>query len=245
MKTLHILKGGSGAGKGTRVCQLMEYLRAAGNNCETIHWQKGDKNIPVGKYFPALSLFVAGKYNISNKSGLTSWNGVDHLHSTFSKSEYVRDMLKNIVEKFKVQHMILEGEPMFLSDKYRPAFLNEFYQPDQLFIDYYLYDNRDQYDERIIGRSGKAAGDTGWQRCSQYRKEVETSRGEVTNPDTTHVSFSDISEDVHVFGLRWAREFNKLNGAVLDLKGLIQWCKDNPMTRKIGEADPLNKSSLW
>lgn len=246
MKSLHILKGGSGAGKGTRVCQLMEYLKSAGYNSETLTKEIEGKQRAIGKLFPGIGLFVPGKYNISNKSNLTSWNGVDYLHSSFKKAEIVRNMLKEIVEEYNIEHMILEGEPMFLSDKYRPQFLDEFYNPDHIEITYYIYDSREQYDERIIGRSGKKAGDTGWERCQQYSKEMVTSVNEsAIVGQKCRVTGTVASEEAYIFALNWATKFNNMVGPIIDTSNLVEWCKANPMLRTVGESDPLNKSQLW
>lgn len=244
MKTLTILKGGSGAGKGTRVCQLMEYLKADGNTCETINYKLDGKTKVVGKFFPAFGLFVPGKYSVSNKSGLTSWNGMDHLHAAFGKAEVVRDILSDLVDELGVQHMILEGEPMFLSDKFRPKFLSEFYKPDVMSFIYFTYTSREEYDERIIGRSGKPSGDTGWQRVAQYEVEYDKTVKEAEWL-VCDVKKCPATQPPHEFVVDWLLNLNTIAGAMVDVDHAREWCQANPMTRKIGESDPLNKSSLW
>lgn len=245
MKNLFVLKGGSGAGKGTRVCQLMEYLKALGNNCQTIVYNNNGKNIPVGKYFPAFGLFIPGKYSLSNKSGLTSWAGVDYLHSVFKTAEKAREVIKELINSsdLQVNHLILEGEPMFLSDKYRPLFLKEFYSPENIYISYFQYDNREQYDNRIEGRSGKKSGDSGWTRIASYLSEFNVSCDEATKTEKCYVSSTSVDEQPFLF-------VNETLTRMLDvvapkLSETKEWCEANPMLRSVDGEDPLNKSSLW
>ena len=43
---------------------------------------------------------------------------------------------------------------MLLSDKFRPEFIESEYRPERLVISYFMYTEREQYDQRIAGRSG-------------------------------------------------------------------------------------------
>lgn len=248
LKSLTILKGGSGAGKGTRVAQLMEYLRSHSYNSETATYRDEEgKSHAVGKFFPAIGLFIAGKYNISNKSGLTSWNGVDSLHSTFKTAEKTREVIKSMVEILRAEHVILEGEPMFLSDKYRPKFLYEFYAPEVVNIIYYMYNGREQYDERILGRSGKLAGDSGWTRVASYEKEYPVSVEEAKSFNGSMVTFCPVDQRVGEF-TRWflCDNVSKFIGKeIFNFKEVLHWCEANPMLRSVSGEDPLNKNGLW
>lgn len=247
MQTVTVLKGGSAAGKGSRVSQLMEYLKSLGHNCVTVvhKCNETQKTRAVGKHFPALNLFIPGKYNISNKSGLTSWNGVDYLHSAFNTAERTREVIKEMCDELEVEHLILEGEPMFLSDKYRPTFLNEFYNPSRLLsIIYFMYDNREQYDDRIVGRSGKKSGESGWSRIKGYEAEIPKTIEECKfSEKTTMIENVSVEEEPYKFVLRMMRDIiQSINNNDSEIQ---EWCEANSTLRKVGESDPLNKSALW
>lgn len=244
MKSIIILKGGSAAGKGTRVCQLMEYLKSKGHNCTTVSFDNEGKKIALGKYFPAFELFIPGKFSISNKSGLTSWSGMDYLHGTLGTSEKAREAVKQICDELSVEHVIMEGEPMFLSDKYRPEFLKEFYEPEKIYMKYFMYQNRKQYDERIIGRSGKASGDSGWSRVANYLTEYGKSQQEAANVEGATILSVSVDEAPYVF-VQDALDLLSSSAEMFDPMEVMDWCDANPMLRKVGEADPLNKNSLW
>lgn len=247
MKNLIILKGGSGSGKGTRVCQLMEYLKSQNNNCETVHYIHNNKKVSVGKFFPAFGIFIPGKYSISNKSGLTSWSGVDTLHGMFKTAEATRNIIKELCLEYSVKHLILEGEPMFLSDKYRPLFLDEFYNPETIIINYFQYDNREQYDARIMGRSGKKSGDSGWSRIKSYHTEYQTSLEEATQVNSALIHSCSIDEQPEEFVVRTLNLIYQDASSELRTSepSIYEWCKANPMFRSVEGQDPLNKSNLW
>jgi hypothetical protein len=245
MKTfnMHILKGASGTGKGTRVSQLIEWLKTQ----ETpIVWTPQKK--PFGLLFPKHGFMFIGCYTESNKSGLTSWSSMDMVHATVKTADAGREILRRAKEyaiensSFDTVSLVVEGEPMFLSDKYRPKFISEFYEPDNLYMSYFVYASREQYDQRIRCRSGiDKGGDSGWSRADGYPKEFEKSKQEAVLLDkpSCFITMHQFDEEVSLWGSI------ALNRQGFDPKEFEIWSEKNKMLRSIG-TDPLNKSrKLW
>ncbi len=177
MKNMIVIKGTSGTGKGTRVVQLIEFLRT---KYEPVvrEYTHGGKTRPFGLVFEELKLMFVGQYTRSNKSGLTSWTSMDAIHAAVGKGEIAREFISQYLSDGYT--LVCEGEPLMLSDKWRPEWMFNNYKLDNLAMLYFHYANREQYDARIIGRSGKKAGDGGWARNVSYPKEFEASRVEMS-----------------------------------------------------------------
>uniref|UniRef100_A0AAU8KYA4 Thymidylate kinase n=1 Tax=Serratia phage Kevin TaxID=3161161 RepID=A0AAU8KYA4_9CAUD len=176
MSKMIVIKGTSGTGKGTRVVQLIEFLRT---KYEPVvrEYGVGNKTRPFGLVFEELKLMFVGQYTRSNKSGLTSWTSMDAIHAAVGKGEIAREFLSQYLADGYT--LVCEGEPLMLSDKWRPEWMVKHYGLEKLSMLYFHYEDRDQYDARIIGRSGKKAGDGGWARNVSYPKEFEASRNEM------------------------------------------------------------------
>lgn len=201
MQNLFVIKGTSGTGKGTRVAQLIEFLHTKEEPDELFFTSLGKtpKQKPLGLLFRSLGLVFIGGYTVSNKSGLASWTSMDSLHAALKTGEAARAELKKLFDQG--YSLVCEGEPLMMSDKWRPEFLMDFFKPNKLVMVYFHYTDRKDYDERIKNRSGKPAGDSGWSRNESYGKEyvktceemmslVEKTRGNVvtTCQDFLHVS---------------------------------------------------------
>lgn len=204
MKSMIVVKGPSACGKGTRVVQFIEFLRTHFTPNE-LTYPDGKKVRPLGLAFEELGLLFVGQYVTSNKSGLSSWSSMDAIHSALGSGDLARDMLREYTNKGYT--LVCEGEPLMLSDKWRPKFLFSFYGLDTLSLIYFHYKDRAEYDARIIGRSGKAAGDSGWTRNESYPKEFsEKSRKEML---AIYNSPSDITAcekvEAYMFGERGKR----------------------------------------
>lgn len=189
MKSMIVVKGPSGTGKGTRVVQFIEFLRTMFTPSEITYTDGAERSgklkvKPLGLAFDELKLLFVGCYTTSNKSGLASWTSMDTLHASTGSGEVARDMLKSYADQGWT--LVCEGEPLMLSDKWRPKFLFDYYGLDTLSLIYFHYVNREDYDARIVGRSGKKAGDSGWSRNEGYPKEFQKSVKEMINISGGH-----------------------------------------------------------
>lgn len=253
-----VVRGTSGTGKGTRVVQFIEWLRGSFNP-EPIVYEYNNKPLQCGFWFKEINLVFIGKYTKSNKSNLTSWTSMDFIHSTLKTSELANSLVKYIGLKYKNATIILEGEPMMQSHRWRPSFVHSDLGYNNMAFISFVYETREQYDERIIGRSGKAAKETGWSRNEQYKKDVDkvhcefSSAGYVLEADTSNEMF--IKPAANGNGIKNVG-YNKLLpydsavsslgefiiefvGLDLDVSNFKEFCKTSPMLRSIGGTDPL------
>ena len=256
-KKIIVIKGSSATGKGTRVVQFIEWLRTM-YEPRVVEYSVGSKTRPFGLAFDELKLFFVGQYTVSNKSGLASWTSMDTIHATTGSGEIARSFVKDFMgDGFT---MVCEGEPLMQSDKWRPVYMREYYGVDDISIMYFSYPSRVQYDERVVGRSGKKAGDSGWSRNESYPREFEKSKDEMiqigfnvaadiysgldvlyqdgVGPEGRRGELVLLPYDapLNVIGraIRWLAELN-----TLPMKEFEQYCIDHPMTRTVGGADPL------
>lgn len=176
MAKIIAIKGTSGTGKGTRVVQFIEWLRTKLEPVE-LAYTVGYKTRPFGLQFEELKLIFVGQYTVSNKSGLASWTSMDGIHAATGSGDIARDLIKGWLAQGYT--LVCEGEPLMLSDKWRPEWMFNNYPIDALSLLYFSYPDRYQYDARIRGRSGKEAGDSGWSRNESYAKEFEKSKAEM------------------------------------------------------------------
>ena len=166
MKSYNLMLGTSGTGKGTRLSQLMTFLETKYES-SPIYFIHKEKQRQLGIHFRDIDVFILGQWTISNKSGLRSWTSLDYLNSLTGKT----DLTIDLVSKEAFGHVIGEGEPMLLSNKYRPLFMQEKYEICKMSFMIFDYATREEYDARILGRSGKVAGNGGWSRNESYAKQ--------------------------------------------------------------------------
>lgn len=166
IKTIAVLLGTSGTGKGTRVSQLQKFFIHKFGDPEIVYFENKGKKKQHGAYFPDVDTYFIGTWTISNKSGLESWTSMDYINSSTGKTDLSIELTRTTAKG----NVILEGEPMMLSNKYRPEFMVPHYNLKGLLFSIYNYSNREDYDERILGRSGKKAGEGGWSRNDSYNK---------------------------------------------------------------------------
>ncbi len=165
MKSYNLLLGTSGTGKGTRVSQLMSFL-VDRYNVEQIFTMWNGKEKPFGYYFPEIDVFVVGKIVTSHKSGLVSFTSLDTINSMTGKTILTGELIKEQT----YGHVIGEGEALLISHRYRPLYMAEYYGIKDMSFHIFSYPNRIPYDERIMARSGKLAGEGGWNRNKSYLK---------------------------------------------------------------------------
>lgn len=262
MAKIIVIKGTSGTGKGTRVVQFIEWLRTKLEPTE-LTYTIGDKTRPFGLKFEELKLIFVGQYTVSNKSGLASWTSMDGVHAATGSGDIARDLVKGWLAQGYT--LVCEGEPLMLSDKWRPEWMFKNYPIESLSLLYFAYPDRYQYDARIRGRSGKEAGDSGWSRNESYSKEFEKSKAEMlalgwnvladaysgqdveyTKPSELLWNMDPRSElavmpfDAPLWVVGDAISYQMDIGAVdLDIKDFYGFCETNPMTREVGGQDPL------
>lgn len=259
MSKIIVIKGTSGTGKGTRVVQFIEWLRTKFEP-RLVEYSVGDKVRPFGLAFDELKLMFVGQYTVSNKSGLASWTSMDAIHAATGSGDIARAFVKEHLESGFT--LVCEGEPLMLSDKWRPAWLLENYPIDALAVLYFTYPDRYQYDARIRGRSGKEAGDSGWGRNESYIKEFEKSKEEMLAagwqvevddysgqdvlyrlPDKTLQSeIAKLPFDAPLWVV--GNAIHHTMGSIFRANGFLikdfyQYCEDHPMTREVNGADPL------
>lgn len=262
MAKIIVVKGTSGTGKGTRVVQFIEWLRTKLEPTE-LTYTVGDKTRPFGLKFGELKLIFVGQYTVSNKSGLASWTSMDAIHAATGSGDIARDLIKCwLVQGYT---LVCEGEPLMLSDKWRPEWMFKNYPIESLALLYFAYPDRYQYDARIRGRSGKEAGNSGWSRNESYYKEFEKSKAEMLalgwnvladvysgqdveymKPSPNEWEMDPRSElavmpfDAPLWVVGDAIAYQMDIGVVdLDIKDFYAFCETNPMTREIGGHDPL------
>lgn len=266
MAKIIVIKGTSGTGKGTRVVQFIEWLRTKLEPTE-LTYTIGDKTRPFGLKFEELKLIFVGQYTVSNKSGLASWTSMDAIHAATGSGDIARDLVKGWLAQGYT--LVCEGEPLMLSDKWRPEWMFKNYPIESLSLLYFAYPDRYQYDARIRGRSGKEAGDSGWSRNESYSKEFEKSKAEMLALGFT-VAVDDYSgQDIlykapevntQEFLTRQQSELtvlpfdaplwvvgnaichqirSELREVDMRTKDFYAYCETNPMTREVGGQDPL------
>lgn len=265
MAKIIVIKGTSGTGKGTRVVQFIEWLRTKLEPVE-LQYEVGGKTRPFGLKFEELKLIFVGQYTVSNKSGLASWTSMDSIHAATGSGDIARDLIKKQLESGYT--LVCEGEPLMLSDKWRPEWLFKNYPIESLALLYFAYPDRYQYDARIRGRSGKEAGDSGWSRNESYSKEFEKSKAEMlalgftpvvdnysgqdilykapesntqefTTKQNSEVAILPFDAPLWVVGNAIHHQLNETRAYGFYSKDFYAYCESNPMTREVGGDDPL------
>lgn len=188
---------------------------------------------------------------------------MDGIHAATGSGDIARDLVKGWLAQGYT--LVCEGEPLMLSDKWRPDWMFKNYPIEALSLLYFAYPDRYQYDARIRGRSGKEAGDSGWSRNESYSKEFEKSKTEMLalgwnvladaysgqdveymKPSVNAYDMDHRSElavmpfDAPLWVVGDAIAYQMDIGAVdLDIKDFYGFCETNPMTREVGGEDPL------
>ncbi|AUR97886.1 hypothetical protein NVP1244A_184 [Vibrio phage 1.244.A._10N.261.54.C3] len=260
MAKIAVLKGTSGVGKGTRVIQLVEYLKTVWKH-STVHYTFEGKQRQLGVAFHEQKLLFVGRVVTSNKSGLASWTSMDDMHSTVKNVVNIPAILKPWFDKGYT--LICEGEPMMQSNRWRPLYLSETFGVSHMFIQYFHYaGDRNAYDVRIVGRSGKEAGEAGWSREESYEREHLKVKEELTALGLRNTQMNDqfwdfwsgedegyslnriakYDEAVHI----WGAGFLDWVGCGYLSRDFIKFAEKKPMLREINGANPLAKTKrLW
>ena len=168
MSKIIVVKGISGSGKSSRVFQLIKYLEVLGCQFEDFHYlNKEGKDRVVGLLCKNLGIVFLGK--IYKSGTVERWQGYDSVTGCFMKSEYFSEFLKDQKGKFT---MFVEGAGVTQTNRLRPKFLHEQLGYESIMIQYYNYDNKQDYLDRITYRSGKVPTKaTMWDKNSSFIAE--------------------------------------------------------------------------
>jgi|SaaInl8_200m_RNA_FD_contig_111_242350_length_7248_multi_3_in_0_out_0_3 hypothetical protein len=155
MKSLAMILGSSGVGKGTRVNQLIKFLETLYAPEEyTVSYN--NKTFQLGLLFKELDILIIGKYNHNKKANHTSWSSMDGMWSKFGGTEPTVAYLKTL--PFNI---LAEGYANMDTFRVRPAHMTQSLIPSEnctnFFYQVYSYgkENVQEYIARIVGRSGQ------------------------------------------------------------------------------------------
>lgn len=242
MKSYNLLLGTSGTGKGTRVSQLLTFLETKfeGRPFYFIH---NGKQRQLGLYFDDVGVFFIGQWTISNKSGLKSWTSLDYVNSVTGKT----DLTIQTVKETAIGHVVGEGEPMLLSNKYRPLFMHEMYDISQMSFMIFDYATREEYDARILGRSGKIAGEGGWARNESYAKQPAKMMDELQQlqNDRCNVEFFVEKHNYDAPLTCWGETFLEFIGHGALVPEFLEFSKTSTTLRSVGETPKETKISAF
>lgn len=234
-KFMAIVRGTSGTGKGTRVCQILEFLKTKFDH-HPVNFEFEGKTKQYGVAFPELMLLFVGTQTTSNKSGLASWTSMDYIHSNVKQCALARPIALSWLDQG--YSLVMEGEPMMQSNWFRPKDASPYYGVKSFLMPHYMYDRREDYDARIIGRSGKAAGDSGWSRNESYRREYEKTiqeAEEIGIAEQCLITLDTHDASLEHFGLMLLNFMGRQ-----DLTDEFRyWTAENPMLRSVGGPNPL------
>jgi ABC-type dipeptide/oligopeptide/nickel transport system ATPase component len=178
-KNICCVKGVSGSGKSTRVFLLIKFLEHCGfvtEDFKFINFENKEK--VVGILFPDLDIVFIGKKYITGS--FERFQGYDVMTGYFGKSALFSDFLKENSSKY---HFVVEGAGVTGTNRLRPLFLHDFCGFENIMIQYYNYelDQKDEYQARIIYRSGKLPNKgTMWDKCSGFISDHRDSLKEIT-----------------------------------------------------------------
>ena len=238
MKTITILKGGAGVGKGTRVCHLIEYLKSQGYEFQTAKLDGKQ----VGFYSPQEKLFILGKIVTSPKTHLKSLSGIDAIVDKFDD---VQDIIQRV--EFPVEHFILEGGPVTSSFRFRPKFLKENLGAGSVFAVYYDYEGDEQlFRDRLAQRSGDKATcipQTLYKAMKGYQGDHANSWKESGEDESCHITMNSAIDEPHMFVEYYLNNVLCLEADPVKIEA---WCKQNSFKREVGKPDPLSTTNdLW
>lgn len=172
-----VIKGVSASGKSSRVYQLLKFFKECGFKDSIFTYVNMEgKTKEVGILFEEIGTLFIGKEYYTGE--VLRFQGYDVMTGYFLKSEYFSEFIKETCKNYDI---IIEGAGTTQSNRLRPLFLRNELGVDKIFIQYYNYreDQKDEYDKRLILRSGKKADkDTMWDKCRSYNKEYEKSLDE-------------------------------------------------------------------
>lgn len=234
MNRLFLLKGISATGKGTRVSQLLEFLKTkfayssiyvTKVNIDGTEFKIQPFQLSVS--VPHLNLIFIGRWVRSNKSKLISWSSLDNL-SKFNEPFY-----KYIVEYFGSRKfdLICEGYFGGKSSALIPEYASQFF--DSANVTHYYYDNMEELQLRVEGRSGSRIKGTCYNDNRRYTKEesrvLDYQRYLGKWPSSSY-EFKRFDSPISDFGSLLLESINE-NGLRTEF---LEYCERETTHRKVG-----------
>ena len=240
------LKGISGAGKGTRVAQLLMFLMDIyeheyvietvpvrkkvmipdpDNEGEEIKtWSVTLVTMQLGIMFPKINTFFVGKFAKSNKSKLLSWTSADYLNST-AGFPWATDMIRERAQKM---HVIWEGYPGMISANFRPTSLAKF-GIKNVFQRSYTYDNKQQMLDRVTQRSSKPCkGDAAWRQTNAITSDFQAMSEELVIEDHNwNFGKAPFNQPLTHFGI----DYLEWRGLRSELTAFQEYCRNHTVDR--------------
>lgn len=174
-----IIRGISGTGKGTRVSNLIEFLRSLDTDNKTVIpiVSKGIKEnkpgdiVQLGLLHSPLGLFFAGKWVKSNKSGMYSWSSMDGFSGV--KDRVYWSILDHIGSSDL--HFVAEGYFAMKGNYFGSNKLVQYGFQD-IYYSHYLFENRQQLIDRCYNRSGSIIKGTPWKDNAYFSDKPENKK---------------------------------------------------------------------
>lgn len=196
--------GSSGTGKGTRMNQLLTFLCSKFDN-ELYYTDIDGKSVNIGILITKLDILFLGKYVDNKKTRNRTWTSLDGLWSKFGGTEQTVSAIKKLP-----YHILCEGYSNMDTFRVRPVHMssegcrNLFYQ-----VYSYGLENKQEYLERIKGRSGKyPKGDTAFDKETQilkFPKKIEDEFNELCSNQSGNLVVCDYKFDISIdtFGIEY------------------------------------------
>lgn len=169
MPSIYVVKGISGSGKSSRVFQIIKYLESIGCEFENFAFTNCEgKQRDIGVLCKDLGILFLGKKYGADK-GVERWQGYDAVTGAFVKAKYLSEFLEVNKDKYI---FFVEGAGITQTNRLRPKFLSDI-GFDNIFVQYYNYENKEDYLNRIIYRSGeRPKKDVMWDKNSGFIQDM-------------------------------------------------------------------------
>lgn len=173
-----LVKGTSGAGKSTRVYLFIYYLESIGIKLEPFKFKNinGEEHV-IGLYSEDMNMVFVGKFY--ENGGVRRWQGYDSVTGRIGSADGLTFFLK---EMTRLGHSVLiDGAGTTATYRLRPIELcGDCGYTNILHIRYYYQeDQKDEYMDRLVYRSGKLPkSDAMWRKNFEgdYLKAVEEAK---------------------------------------------------------------------
>lgn len=251
MKNESILKssycqcvGISGTGKGTRVAQFMEFLRATGHPMEFIkcsfHSHSKTTIAPLGVYFPDLNIFILGKWTKSHKSGLVSWTGSDYVNSFMGF-----DRMVEIIQVMSDTNFIQEGYVGMFSHRLHPDALKALTGHTNFLYHCYDYDTKDEMMDRLSARSGENedVGAATWKECRRSKTFYDHLLQKKEEMEGVHLQAEYLKYDAPL--VSFGRDYLKFVGHSNYIQDFLDYSDKTTTLRSIKTRQENHKNFGW
>lgn len=181
-----IVKGCSGVGKSTRISSLIESLKT--------HYQQDITPYENFGYTIGCNLIIGG-YNKLGK-----FQGLDGVFKKIGSMVNFSSTLSHLADYYTI---IVEGSALSLTYRLRPTYLVGENKFDSSLCTYFLYNSKEEYENRILNRTGKLPKkEAGWNHNKDFEKEYNKYLEELKGVEYTHrVVYSKFDEPEENFVL--------------------------------------------